>query len=48
VVNAHQETTVLRLYTAGDVVRELNQVVVAAAGSAIAATDIYNKLREWM
>jgi thioredoxin reductase (NADPH) len=45
VVNAHQETTVPRLYAAGDVVRGLNQVVVAAAESAIAATDIHNKLR---
>jgi thioredoxin reductase (NADPH) len=44
-VNAHQETTVSRLYAAGDVVRGLNQVVVAAAESAIAATDIHNKLR---
>jgi thioredoxin reductase (NADPH) len=44
-VNAHQETTVPRLYAAGDVVRGLNQVVVAAAESAVAATDIHNKLR---
>jgi thioredoxin reductase (NADPH) len=44
-VNAHQETSVPRLYAAGDVVRGLNQVVVAAAESAIAATDIHNKLR---
>jgi thioredoxin reductase (NADPH) len=45
-VNAHQETSVPRLYAAGDVVRGLNQVVVAAAESAIAATDIHNKLRQ--
>jgi thioredoxin reductase (NADPH) len=45
VVTAHQETSVPRLYAAGDVVRGLNQVVVAAAESAIAATDIHNKLR---
>ena len=45
-VNAHQETSVPRLYAAGDVVRGLNQVVVAAAESAIAATDIHNKLRK--
>ncbi len=45
-VNAHQETTVPGLYAAGDVVRGLNQVVVAAAESAIAATDIHNKLRD--
>jgi thioredoxin reductase (NADPH) len=44
-VNAHQETSVPKLYAAGDVVRGLNQVVVAAAESAIAATDIHNKLR---
>ena len=44
-VNAHQETSVPRLYAAGDVVRGLNQVVVAASESAIAATDIHNKLR---
>jgi thioredoxin reductase (NADPH) len=45
VVNAHGETSVAGLYAAGDVVRGLNQVVVAAAESAIAATDIHNKLR---
>jgi thioredoxin reductase (NADPH) len=45
VVNGHQETTVAGLYAAGDVVRGLNQVVIAAAESAIAATDIHNKLR---
>jgi thioredoxin reductase (NADPH) len=45
VVNAHQETSVPGLYAAGDLVRGLNQVVVAAAESAIAATDIHNKLR---
>lgn len=44
-VNAHQETSVPGLYAAGDVVRGLNQVIVAAAESAIAATDIHNKLR---
>jgi len=45
-VDAHQATSVPRLYAAGDVVRGLNQVVVAAAEGAIAATDIHNKLRE--
>jgi thioredoxin reductase (NADPH) len=45
IVNAHQETSVPRLYTAGDLVRGLNQVIVAAAEGAIAATDIHNKLR---
>jgi thioredoxin reductase (NADPH) len=44
-VNAHQETSIPRLYAAGDVVRGLNQVIVAASESAIAATDIHNKLR---
>jgi thioredoxin reductase (NADPH) len=44
-VNAHQETSVRRLYAAGDVVRGLNQVIVAASESTIAATDIHNKLR---
>jgi thioredoxin reductase (NADPH) len=46
VVNAHQQTSVPRLYAAGDVLRGLNQVVIAAAESAIAATDIHNKLRK--
>jgi thioredoxin reductase (NADPH) len=44
-VGPHQETTVDRLYAAGDVVRGLNQVVIAAAEAAIAATDIHNRLR---
>jgi len=44
-VNAHQQTTIPGLYAAGDVVRGLNQVVVAAAESAVAATAIHNKLR---
>ena len=44
-VNAHQETTVPKLYAAGDIVRGLNQVVIAAAEAAVAATDIHNKLR---
>jgi thioredoxin reductase (NADPH) len=44
-VNDHQQTTVPGLYAAGDVVRGLNQVIVAAAESAVAATDIHNKLR---
>jgi thioredoxin reductase (NADPH) len=44
-VNSHRETSVPRFYAIGDVVRGLNQVVVAAAEGAIAATDIHNKLR---
>lgn len=44
-VNPHQETSVSGLYAAGDLVRGLNQVIVAAAEAAIGATDIHNKLR---
>lgn len=44
-VNTHQQTSVPGLYAAGDIVRGLNQVVVAAAEAAIAATDIHNQLR---
>lgn len=42
----HQRTCVAGLYAAGDVVNELNQICVATGHAAIAATDIYNKLRE--
>jgi thioredoxin reductase (NADPH) len=45
IVNSHQETSIRGLYAAGDVVRGLNQVVVAGAEAAIAATDIHNQLR---
>ena len=45
-VNPHQQTSVPGLYAAGDTVRGLNQVVVAAAEAAVAATDIHNKLRD--
>jgi thioredoxin reductase (NADPH) len=44
-VNAHQMTSVPGLYAAGDVVRGLNQIAVAAGEAAIAATDIHNRLR---
>ena len=44
-VNAHQQTTIPGLYAAGDVVRGLNQIVVAEAEAAMAATDIHNRLR---
>ncbi len=44
-VNSHQQTSIEGLYAAGDIVRGLNQVVVAAAEAAIAATDMHNKLR---
>ena len=43
-VNAHQETSVPGLYAAGDLVRGLNQIAVAEAEAAIAATDIHNRL----
>ncbi|MBO9545828.1 NAD(P)/FAD-dependent oxidoreductase [Caulobacter sp.] len=45
VVNGHQETSIDGLYAAGDVVRGLNQIAVAAAEAAIAATDIHKRLR---
>lgn len=44
-VNVHQQTSITGLYAAGDLVRGLNQVVVAAAEAAVAATDIHNQLR---
>jgi thioredoxin reductase (NADPH) len=43
-VGDHQQTTVAGLYAAGDVVRGLNQISVAQAEAAIAATDIHNCL----
>jgi len=45
VVSDHQETSIEGLYAAGDVVRGLNQIAVAAAEAAIAATDIHKRLR---
>ena len=45
VVNGHQETSIDGLYAAGDVVRGLNQIAVATAEAAIAATDIHKRLR---
>lgn len=45
-VDAHQRTNVPGVYAAGDVVNELNQISVAVGHAAIAATDIYNTLRE--
>jgi thioredoxin reductase (NADPH) len=45
VVDAHQRSTVEGLYAAGDVVRGLNQISIAQAEGAIAATDIHNRLR---
>lgn len=46
VVDAHQQTSTLGLYAAGDVVKGLNQIAVAAAEAAVAATAIHNALRE--
>lgn len=40
IVDAHQRTSVDGLYAAGDVVRGLSQISVAAGQAAIAATDI--------
>ena len=45
-VDAHQATSVAGLYAAGDVVRGLNQIAVAGAEAAIAATAIHNALRK--
>ena len=45
VVDGHQNTSVPGLYAAGDLVRGLNQLTVAEAEGAIAATDIHNRLR---
>ncbi len=44
IIDAHQHTTVDGLYAAGDVVRGLNQISIAQAEGAIAATDIHNRL----
>ena len=45
-VDAHQKTSIDGLYAAGDVVRGLNQIAVATAEGAVAATAIHNGLRE--
>jgi thioredoxin reductase (NADPH) len=45
VVDGHQMTSVDGLFAAGDVVRGLNQIAVAAGEAAIAATAIHNRLR---
>ncbi len=45
VVDDHQKTSVDGLYAVGDVVRGLNQISIAEAEAAIAATDIHNRLR---
>ncbi len=43
-VDAHQQTSVMGLYAAGDVVRGLNQISVAEGEAAVAATAIHNRL----
>lgn len=45
-VDPHQQTSTPGLYAAGDVVRGLNQIAVATAEAAVAATAIHNRLRE--
>jgi len=45
-VDLHQRTSVAGLYAAGDAVRGLNQIAVATAEAAVAATDIHNTLRQ--
>ena len=44
IVDAHQMSSIAGLYAAGDVVRGLNQIAVAAGEAAIAATAIHNRL----
>ena len=46
IVDDHQATSVAGLYAAGDVVRGLNQIAVAGAEAALAATAIHNALRQ--
>lgn len=46
IVDAHQRTSIDGLYAAGDVVRGLNQIAIATAEAAIAATDIHRRLRQ--
>jgi thioredoxin reductase (NADPH) len=46
VVDAHQRTSVSKVYAAGDVVHELSQISVAIGHAAIAATEIHNSLAE--
>jgi thioredoxin reductase (NADPH) len=46
VVDLHQMTSVDGLFSAGDVVRGLNQIAVAVGEAAIAATAIHNRLRD--
>jgi thioredoxin reductase (NADPH) len=43
VVDGHNQTTIAGLYAAGDIVRGLDQIVVAMGHAAIAATRIHNR-----
>ena len=45
IVDAHQQTSLEGVFAAGDVVRGLNQIAVATAEAAIAATEIHRRLR---
>lgn len=45
IVSAHQETSIDGVYAAGDLVPGLNQIAVASAEAALAATDIHRRLR---
>ena len=45
-VDAHQQTASRGLYSAGDIVDELNQISVAVGHAAIAATAIHNRIAE--
>lgn len=46
-VNKEQKTNVKGVYAAGDITTtSLKQIIVACAGGAIAATNIYNELKE--
>ncbi len=42
-MDAHNQTSVKGLYAAGDVVRGLDQIVVAMGHAAVAATHIHNR-----
>lgn len=42
----HGETSIERLYAAGDVTQGLNQIVVAMGQAAIAATAIHNRCQD--
>jgi thioredoxin reductase (NADPH) len=45
-VDAHQQTASRGLYSAGDIVDELNQISVAVGHAAIAATAIHNRIAQ--